>query len=103
MGLCAINVSGLEDSFKPGNSMFFVKLRALCQIGYPFKILDLEQICSAFRSGCHDLRCDYFCKMVAVQELPEKSENCSLYFENAAKPLVANCQWTIIKENLRSH
>src|ERR1051326_6895186 len=103
MRLCAINVTGLIDALEPSNTVFFVELRALRQISDAFKIFDLKQVRTTFRSGGYDFRSHDFRKMVAIEELPEEAKNGCLYLENAAKPLIANCQGTVIEQNFSSY
>src|SRR5580658_3036275 len=98
----SIHVARLVDPLQPSDSVFLVKLRALCQIRCPFKILDLEKITAAFRSSRHDLGRDNFGESPSVQSIAKRCQSCGLHTEDIADCAGAKRQRPVLDQGFQA-
>ena len=84
-----IYVTCFEDSLQARHGMFLVKLRTLRQICDTVEVLQLEQICSAFRSRRHDLGSENLREALGGEILAEILQQGGLHAKDVPNGLIS--------------
>src|SRR5215472_18754210 len=98
--LRAIDMSRFENPLKSSNTMLFVKLWTLSQIGDALKILHFEKIASALGTQRDQFGSDNFCEPSLRQKLAEKFEQCPLNAKYVTNTLIAKRQGTVLDQRV---
>src|SRR5215472_13903055 len=101
--LRAIDMSRFENPLESSNTMLFVKLWTLSQIGDALKILHFEKIASALGTRRDQFGGDDFCEPSLRQKLAVESEQCRLNAKYITHTLIAKRQGTVLDQRVWVH